>query len=164
MKTTNTNILKAAALRQFHGEDFFILFDEEGNPTAYEGTEEEAKEQFNDSLIEEPLNRHEDEYTEFFEWCKDNLTEVDEYDEDANNNYLVLTNEEADDKWEESLDNYLEECIYPELQGNLKNYFDDEKWKDDARMDGRGHSLSSYDGNENEETVEGETFYIYRIN
>lgn len=74
--------------------------------------------------------------------------------------YLVCTDEEADDLWEESLDNYLEECIYPELSGNLSNYFDEESWKRDARYDGRGHSLSSYDGNEEE--VDG--FYIYRIN
>lgn len=30
--------------------------------------------------------------------------------------------------------------------------------------DGRGHFLSSYDGNENEETVNGFTHYIYRVN
>jgi len=30
--------------------------------------------------------------------------------------------------------------------------------------DGRGHFMSSYDGNENEETVNGITYYIYRIN
>ena len=73
--------------------------------------------------------------------------------------YLVCTDSEAYDLWEESLDSYLEECVYPELQGNLKYYFDDEKWKKDAKMDGRGHSLSGYDGNENEEKV-GDTFCI----
>lgn len=78
--------------------------------------------------------------------------------------YLVVTDDEADDLWEESLDNYLEDCIYPELPGNLKNYFDDEAWKSDARFDGRGHSLSGYDGEENKETVDEETFYIYRQN
>jgi hypothetical protein len=83
--------------------------------------------------------------------------------------YLVVTDEEADDLWEESLDNYLEDCIYPKLSGNLSNYFDDEAWKRDARYDGRGHSLSGYDGEENEEVVtykdgSSETFYIYRTN
>lgn len=74
--------------------------------------------------------------------------------------YLVVTDEEADELWEESLDNYLKECIYPELLGTLKNYFDDEKWKNDARYDGRGHCLSTYDGCEDQE---GE-YYIYRLN
>jgi hypothetical protein len=33
-----------------------------------------------------------------------------------------------------------------------------------ASADGRGHFLARYDGNENEETVMGKTFYIYRNN
>jgi hypothetical protein len=78
--------------------------------------------------------------------------------------YLVLTDDEADEKWEESLDYYIEECILPELPDNLRNYFDDEKWKRDAKYDGRGYSLSSYDGEEIEINIDGEWFYIYRIN
>jgi len=78
--------------------------------------------------------------------------------------YMVLTDDEADELWEESLDNYLQECIYPELSDNLSRYFDDEAWKRDARYDGRGHSLSSYDGCEYEEEVNGETYFIYRVN
>ena len=104
-------------------------------------------------------------------WCAENLTEVEEHDsDDYNNDYLVLTDEEADEKWEELLDSYIEECITPEIDnieiGHLSSYitFDEEMWKRDARMDGRGHSLNSYDGNEDEETVNGTTYYIYRIN
>ncbi len=78
--------------------------------------------------------------------------------------YLVVTDSEADQLWEESLDSYLEECIYPELPQNMISYFDDEAWKRDARIDGRGHSLSHYDGGEDWEDVNGETFYIYRVN
>lgn len=81
-----------------------------------------------------------------------------------NEEYEVLTDDEADERWEEELDSYLEECIYPELPENMRFYFDDEKWKRDARFDGRGHSIARYDGYENEETVDGETFYIYRQN
>ena len=64
----------------------------------------------------------------------------------------------------EAVDSYLEDCVYPTLPDNMINYFDDEAWKRDAKFDGRGHSLSSYDGNEYEENVKGETFYIYRTN
>ena len=78
--------------------------------------------------------------------------------------YLVVTDEEADDLWEQELDSYLEECIYPELTGDLSRYFDDEAWKRDVKFDGRGHSLARYDGHENEETVKDETYYIYRVN
>lgn len=108
--------------------------------------------------------------------------------EHGNRTYIVVTDTEADDLWEQSLENYLDEIIYPELPENFRNYFNDEAWKADARYDGRGHSLSSYDGEENEITIwvwenmtdydrytdvphapEGfwqkddtETFYIYR--
>lgn len=78
--------------------------------------------------------------------------------------YLVLTDGEADEAWDESLQNYLDECIFPELPENMRSYFDEEKWKDDAKDDGRGHSLSSYDGDEDEESVDGTEYYIFRIN
>ena len=80
--------------------------------------------------------------------------------------YAVATDEEADEAWDQSLDSYIEECITPEIDrlevGNLSAYikFDEEMWKRAARMDGRGHSLSSYDGNEDE----AGDFYIYRLN
>ena len=78
--------------------------------------------------------------------------------------YLVVTDEEADEEWEERLNSYLEECVLPELDKSLRFYFDDEKWKRDARMDGRGHSISGYDGCENDIEIDGETIYIFRLN
>ena len=83
--------------------------------------------------------------------------------------YDVLTDEEADDRWEQELDNYIDECIMPELEKaedsigiRISYYFDDEAWKRDARIDGRGHTLSRYDGCEYEEKVNGTWYYIYR--
>lgn len=81
-----------------------------------------------------------------------------------NEEYEVLTDEEADQRWEEELDSYIEDCILPELPERMRFYFDDERWKRDARFDGRGHSIARFDGEENEETIDGETFYIYRQN
>ena len=80
-----------------------------------------------------------------------------------NEDYYVLTDLEADDMEDDSLDNYINECILPEIPEHLQNYFDEVAWKRDARMDGRGHIISSYDGCEYEETVEGTTYYIYRV-
>jgi len=78
--------------------------------------------------------------------------------------YLVVTDDEADDLWDESLNNYIDECL--EIPEAMANYFDRDAWKSDAKMDGRRHFLSGYDGNENEETVDctdgSVTFYIYR--
>lgn len=81
--------------------------------------------------------------------------------------YSVGTDDEADSAWDQELDNYIEECIEPELEkvavGNLAAYikFDSEMWKRDARHDGRGHTLSRYDGEEIE--LEGD-LYAYRLN
>ena len=49
--------------------------------------------------------------------------------------YLFGTDSEMDDEWDTELDNYLEECVYPDLPESMRNYFDDEAWKSDARMD-----------------------------
>ena len=91
---------------------------------------------------------------------------VSEYDESLlevnNEEYAVLTDEEANHEWEENLNNYIEDCL--EIPENLRPYFDEDKWKDDAKMDGRGHSLNHYDGTEEEETVNGTTYFIYRRN
>jgi len=103
---------------------------------------------------------------------KVNEIEVGRYDDTlltvGNEEYRVLTDDEADEVWEEALDNYLEECVYPDLPENMVRYFDNEAWKRDARFDGRGHALSYYDGEELEETVnyrgDEDTFYIYRVN
>ena len=76
--------------------------------------------------------------------------------------YLFGTDDEMDTAWDEALDNYLEECVYPELSGHLQNYFDDEAWKSDARMDGRGHSLNHYDGGELSYNVGEVYYYAYR--
>ncbi len=84
--------------------------------------------------------------------------------EDGRAEYMVLTDDEADEKWDEYLENYIDECILYELPENLRFYFDREAWKSDARIDGRAHCLSIYDGNEWDEEVDGETFYIYRTN
>ena len=74
--------------------------------------------------------------------------------------YVIGTDDEADSSWRKALNYYLEESIYPELPENLVYYFDDKKWIKDAEQDGRGHALSSYDGEE----LEILDLYAYRIN
>jgi hypothetical protein len=78
--------------------------------------------------------------------------------------WLVLTDLEADAAWDESLENYIDECL--ELPPQLESYFDREAWKRDARTDGRGHSLSGYNGTEDSVFLkaEDESLYLYRTN
>lgn len=82
----------------------------------------------------------------------------------GNDEYLVCDDTTADRYWNEELDMYLDDCVYPELPDNMIQYFDDEKWKRDARYDGRGHSLNHYDGCEEVESINGTDYYIYRQN
>lgn len=71
--------------------------------------------------------------------------------------YLVLDDSEADDYEDQCLECLLDDgCV----EGADSPYFDREKWKDDARTDGRGHIISSYDGNEDEYG----DYFIYRVN
>lgn len=78
--------------------------------------------------------------------------------------YLILTDDEADERFEESLDTYIEECIMPEIPERYRFYFDEKLWKRDAAYDGRGNSLASYDDNEHEINYKGTYYYIYRTN
>lgn len=65
----------------------------------------------------------------------------------AGEEYAVGTDCEADEAWDRALDSYIDDCLLPEIKDEtLRNYFDANAWKRDARFDGRGHSLSSYDG------------------
>jgi hypothetical protein len=161
MNTQNLSLdmLRALALMQHEGDEYFFLEDEQGEILVFEGSEDEAREEF-----EAEVEGTDDPATDsnFLVYCLNNLTQVEEIDENGNGRYMVLTDDEADEKWDEYLDNYIDECILPEIPETYQCYFDDEKWKRDARIDGRGHCLASYDGHENEETVEGTTFYIYR--
>ena len=127
----------------------------------WEGTEEGMRENWGDYLMKNEGSG--EETASFEEWLEDNGTEVDveEYDE-RTSDWLVYTDSEADDAWDESLENYIDECL--EIPASMRNYFDRESWKSDARMDGRGHCLSGYNGHEEEQQVNGTTYYLYRQN
>jgi hypothetical protein len=92
--------------------------------------------------------------------CDPNDCEV-EYDKTikvAGMEFLVLTDDEAD----EALDDYLEQLLDDEgcVPGGNGPYFNREAWKRDAAIDGRGHSLSGYDGDEHE----CGNYFLYRTN
>ena len=103
--------------------------------------------------------------------------------------YLVLTDDEADEKAHE----YIEQSVWAfnasflechidaldaddidRLRGDrcedcndaLVKLIDDFEYfvQDAINADGRGHFLSSYDGNEEEEEIDGMMYFIYRTN
>ena len=76
--------------------------------------------------------------------------------------YRVYTDEEANKALDEALDEYCEEHILSQIPDYLQQYFDDKEWKDDNSSD-RGHYLGQSDGDEHEETINENTYYIYKI-
>lgn len=82
----------------------------------------------------------------------------------GNEEYLIGDDATMDDYWDDYLESYIDECILPELPEMYHFYFDRDKFKDDARIDGRAHSLATYDGEEHEEVVNGKWYYAYRTN
>ena len=78
--------------------------------------------------------------------------------------YAVLTELETESAVEEALDSYLDDCILCELPEIAQQYFDRDAWKRDAKSDGKGHILNSYDGGCEEIKVNGEWFDVYRTN
>jgi hypothetical protein len=102
--------------------------------------------------------------------------------------YYVLTDEEADDQTKErilesvwafraefleahsSLDaetiQIIQQAKYEDANDPLIRTIEDvDHFVSDAiSADGRGHFISHYDGQENEETIDGTTYYIYRMN
>ncbi len=200
MKTTNittANIenltvgqLKAIALMEFNGEDYFMI-DEDDTVRIFEGNEEEARVDFKNDI--EGTEEAEID-ANFIIFCSNNLTEVEEIGEDEERNgYIVLTDEEAD----EMAANYIKDSLwafnasflasetgYPEeiftaMQNKCEDandaiysLIDSNKSDTDINSfieaaisaDGRGHFMSSYDGNENEQSINGAYFYIYRMN
>ncbi len=208
MKTENVCFLvveqlKALALKQFNGEDVFILADEgENSAVIYEGTEEDAREEYANYLEGQDGKRTKSKKNvqSFEEWAPENLTEVSGIDNgEQRDGYIVLTDEEADERakseieqslWAFNADFIIGECGL-DLSGAEALRIMQEKACEDANdfirslidkctdidsfvdsaisSDGRGHFITSYDGNENEEHISGtdneqeSTFYIYRI-
>lgn len=76
--------------------------------------------------------------------------------------YRVLNEHDKEEAWEEALESTGSECV----DGYNGPYFDREKWKRDARMDGVGHALSPYDHNVNEYSVDRPNgtvwFFLFR--
>ena len=145
-----------------------VYSDINGNTPHFE-TEEEANtylkelEKETQEEIEENEKEKQEALNEAIDDFKSELDNI--VDEDGEEfsyyrqRYYVLTDSEADQKEDEYLDNYIDECL--EIPEHIRPYFD-EAWKRDARMDGRGHTLNRYDGTEYEEKVNGTWYYIYR--
>lgn len=162
-------IEKILALAQYLNIDYCFW-----NEQYLSGLSQEKLDEKENELLEEDLERDEidEKLQEFIDENTNGLLE-DEFEISSYNDslieygkeeYLVYTDSEADDAWDEDLDNFIDDCVLHEIPERYRNYFDNEAFKNDCKYDGRGHSLGRYDGQENEEFINGTAYYIYRQN
>ena len=65
--------------------------------------------------------------------------------------YLVCTDEEANELAQESLESLAKELIPRDVLGTFAGYIDTERWAQDVLIsDGRANTLARYDGDEHE--------------
>lgn len=77
--------------------------------------------------------------------------------------WYIVDESDRETMWDDVLQSYLDDCLLPTLPEHARYYFDDEKWKQDARFDGAGHAISSHDGNEHEiQLTDGTWMFAYR--
>ena len=76
--------------------------------------------------------------------------------------YLVLTNEEADKEFTERCRDFVNDVS--RLPDSMQTHFNYEAFAEEVlTTNGRGFMLSQYNNEEHDEEVEGNIFYIYRI-
>jgi hypothetical protein len=81
---------------------------------------------------------------------------------DGNNEHLIVTDDEADEKWDCYLENSVDEAK-DQIPKHLQYYFDEDSYLEDLKINrSRGSDLNWHDGNEHEVNVFGTTYYIYR--
>lgn len=79
--------------------------------------------------------------------------------------YDVYTDWEADNRFNDVMDDIINDLILSEIPEAYRYYFDEDRYKRDVLIsDGRGHIISAYDGEELEQRINGVYYYIYRQN
>lgn len=172
---------KSLALMQHLGLPYFQV-----NGVYFQGDEVDAKNESQQwfEKMDKPFNND-----DFEEWCNENCLLIEEDCTEIDDEYSVYTDEEADEAvkeyikesvWAFNASFIINHSSLPYEAREMIEFFQREKCEganetilalindfddfvsDAISADGRGHFLSSYDGEENEETVNGETYYIYR--
>lgn len=74
--------------------------------------------------------------------------------------YIAGNDNEMDEAWEQYLRDSIDDCM--EIPDHIRPYFDEERWINDAKIDGRGHCLNHYDGGEESAIINGTWYYAYQ--
>jgi len=78
--------------------------------------------------------------------------------------YAVIPECDIEEVFKEYAHHFADDCIIPgKADETLKRYFDYDAFTEDLSNDGYG-IMSSYDGNYEEITFDGVTYYVFRLN
>jgi len=125
-------------------------------------TTEEALEAWYQSLTTDDLDEDQQKIVALMEVADLDWDESEKAIDDCD--YYVYTEEQADEAFEEAIDNYIDDCVLSEIPPHYRNYFNRDAFMKDCLMDGKGHTLATYDGEELYTTVLDTEYYIYRCN
>ena len=116
---------------------------------------------------EDELSDLEEERSEFYDFCREAQDKDDddhwEMSEDAYDTYISNREKEIQDDPLDHLRNYFG-YDESELKQYIEDYIDKDELIDDIiRMDGFGHTLNNYDGEQHEVEFDGTDYYIFQI-
>lgn len=105
-----------------------------------------------------------EDLTDLLEWFNNIVVNWESFEVEGKE-FLVLSDERADELAEEYVRNFVEDELLYHMPNNVKNYFDTEGYIEDVlRMDGRGMQLASYDHQEHEVRIARSDYFIFRTN
>ena len=145
--------------------DWFEQAMDESNRFYCEDIVGESSKEFDNRLVEECYERgliDDDDFEENEDGDVDH-----ELCKKDNDDLIELMVESMNDDWDDPVEWYIDNFGEKDLSDCVieHNLVDLDKVIEELKsLDGRGNTLSSYDGEENSEKVNGEWFYIYRTN
>ena len=131
----------------------------QGENATIDMDEDDRLEKYYESVIPDIIDGDED-YEKIIALMEHTGDTWDECDSNIGSSYEVFTDEEAEKEFVYRTDSRMEDVL-EQIPAYLRQYFDKEAYISD-NFDDRGSELSSYDGCEYEETINGTTYYIYK--
>ena len=143
-------------------------FDDEDLPLSNEQISEIAKLEEEKETLDEIIANHGDEYTDDeIELAEDRFKEIEDEIEEINNN---PEGEPTEEMIENIVSSLVDEKMYDVVNSmneygmELDEYVDVDRLVEDVvDMDGVGPALSSYDGDEHEEQINGTWYHAIRV-
>lgn len=76
----------------------------------------------------------------------------------------VISSDNIDAAYRAYCEGYIDDCVLPEIPESYRRYFDTDLYIADMEKGEGWGAMSSYDGNYDEVTIGGKTWYLFRVN